>query len=562
MPRDSACNAFFEDFLTAERAENCPTCARFGTECLGNDHPRAQTAAAASGAGFFSPFASFAAVDAPVLSVLKKPSQVDEEKFESHFSRGRLAHSPELISVMAAVCRSDESIMDEFGVPGRRILTYIPLKACDDFGLFFSSAGDTQSLPELTVSSAFHEQLLLELRSMPQFENKALRCLHQYKPDSSAIDVIVGEDITIAGPRGVLAQGTLPRLVIEVLVNEGKKKDKQLFAYVNNMHVHWPKGYQFVMLGATLLLSSSVSCVRLSGYYHSCYHASGHKIESQLSEVLLFEGAWNALSAGRVFAALQAICSVPMAALKLGVRRIPISISASNVAINETANVVTKVFDFRGASYHNAKSRRRYIYFLKYLDAKVIAMSPAQDLYIIQYTFITGTHVPDRVSHFISLMRQLNVLHSEEVVFGDLRLSNIVFCGDGESRLIDFDWTGREYDDMYPFGFNKDIGDGWRHEEAYGGNHLHRAHDKFSLAKIMERFAPLAADELCHSKWKEIAAGLISGDKTLEDAIEELQPYEETEVRTSDSFNVTMTGSPPRIVAADGRKITVTKNCL
>eukprot|EP01031_Cornospumella_fuschlensis_P027628 gene27628-33365_t len=48
MPRASACNAFFGDFSTAERAENCPTCARFGTQCLGNDHPREQPAAAAA----------------------------------------------------------------------------------------------------------------------------------------------------------------------------------------------------------------------------------------------------------------------------------------------------------------------------------------------------------------------------------------------------------------------------------------------------------------------------------------------------------------------------------
>eukprot|EP01031_Cornospumella_fuschlensis_P032982 gene32982-39888_t len=472
------------------------------------------------------------AFDPPVLSVLKKPSQVDEEKFESHFSRGRLAHSPELISVMAAVSRSDESIMDEFGGPGERILSNVPLKACDNFGFFFSAAGETQSLPELTVSSVFHEQLLLELRSMPQFENKILRCLHQYKPDNSAIDVIVGEDITIGRPGGV---GTLPRLVIEVSVNEGKKKDKQLFAYVNNMHVHWPKGYQFVMLGATLLLTSSMSCVRLSGYYHSYYLASGHKIESQLSEVLLFEGAWNALSAGRIFAALQTICSVPMAALKLGsaVRRIPISTSASNVAINQPAMVVTKVFDFRGAMYRHGMSRRCHIYFVTYLNAKIIAVSPSQDVYIIQYTFITGTHVPEKVSHFISLMQQLNVLHSEEVVFGDLRLSNIVFRGDGKSSLIDFDWTGRENEDMYPVGFNKDIGDGWRHEEASGGNYLHRAHDIFSLAKIMEHFAPVAEDDVqCQSTWRDIAVGLISGEKNLDDAIGALQPYGEIAVRT------------------------------
>lgn len=41
MPRAPQCNTNFEDLSLLDRAQYCPTCALFGVQCLGNDHPRA-----------------------------------------------------------------------------------------------------------------------------------------------------------------------------------------------------------------------------------------------------------------------------------------------------------------------------------------------------------------------------------------------------------------------------------------------------------------------------------------------------------------------------------------
>ena len=59
---------------------------------------------------------------------------------------------------------------------------------------------------------------------------------------------------------------------------------------------------------------------------------------------------------------------------------------------------------------------------------------------------------------------------------GDVRLANIMF-GKNKSSLIDFDYCGVEGVRLYPNGYNTDLLDTRRHEEAVGGNTLSKEHD-------------------------------------------------------------------------------------
>ena len=56
----------------------------------------------------------------------------------------------------------------------------------------------------------------------------------------------------------------------------------------------------------------------------------------------------------------------------------------------------------------------------------------------------------------------LDILHSENIVFGDLRLPNIMCTEENSSlrvRLVDFDWADKDGKDRYPVTINHDLDD-------------------------------------------------------------------------------------------------------
>lgn len=138
-----------------------------------------------------SPGGGVKITSAPPLSVMKKPSNVETEVFERHFARGRLADVPELIDIQ----RSVHGDLSSFVACAHRVVDFVPLECVDSFGLF--KAGN--SFPELNVTAVMQEQLLIALLSLKELEEYHMRCLHQHKPDSSTIDVLVGEDVVING---------------------------------------------------------------------------------------------------------------------------------------------------------------------------------------------------------------------------------------------------------------------------------------------------------------------------------------------------------------------------
>ena len=63
-------------------------------------------------------------------------------------------------------------------------------------------------------------------------------------------------------------------------------------------------------------------------------------------------------------------------------------------------------------------------------------MCAIMDVYNTPTSYVT-------FDHLIDLVRQVKTLHESHYVHGDLRLPNIVFCSNGTTLLIDFDWSGK-----------------------------------------------------------------------------------------------------------------------
>ena len=85
-------------------------------------------------------------------------------------------------------------------------------------------------------------------------------------------------------------------------------------------------------------------------------------------------------------------------------------------------------------------------------------------------------------SHFSTndldrVRKAMEILHMENLVFGDLRVNNIFKPNDGsEVLLVDFDWCGEHGVGRYPPSLNHDSDCGW-HEEVERGGIMRKAHD-------------------------------------------------------------------------------------
>ncbi|EJC97353.1 uncharacterized protein FOMMEDRAFT_163794 [Fomitiporia mediterranea MF3/22] len=56
--------------------------------------------------------------------------------------------------------------------------------------------------------------------------------------------------------------------------------------------------------------------------------------------------------------------------------------------------------------------------------------------------YFTQEELRDREKIYNDVERAVKLLHEQDLVFGDLRVQNIVSRPDGGAMLIDFDWYG------------------------------------------------------------------------------------------------------------------------
>ncbi|PCH35651.1 hypothetical protein WOLCODRAFT_166391 [Wolfiporia cocos MD-104 SS10] len=117
-------------------------------------------------------------------------------------------------------------------------------------------------------------------------------------------------------------------------------------------------------------------------------------------------------------------------------------------------------------------------------------------IYVIVMDFVTGGTIFEAKSESLSpdiltdIERAVNLLHTNHLVFGDLRQPNVMVVKREDGRhgamLIDFDWCGEHGEARYPIQLNKDID--W-HSEVVCGGIVAKEHDTYMLSKIRQEFS-------------------------------------------------------------------------
>jgi len=108
--------------------------------------------------------------------------------------------------------------------------------------------------------------------------------------------------------------------------------------------------------------------------------------------------------------------------------------------------------------------------------------------FMIVMDFVDIERISDRLTEnqFESIKKSvekaIDILHSNDVVFGDLRPPNILF-GNNTTMLIDFDWCGKAGKDRYPPEMNPDEDFGW-HDDAGADRLMSPDHDMHMLAGL------------------------------------------------------------------------------
>ncbi|PCH39200.1 hypothetical protein WOLCODRAFT_167848 [Wolfiporia cocos MD-104 SS10] len=117
-------------------------------------------------------------------------------------------------------------------------------------------------------------------------------------------------------------------------------------------------------------------------------------------------------------------------------------------------------------------------------------------IYVIVMDFVTGDTIFEAKSESLSpdvltdIERAVNLLHTNDLVFGDLRQPNVMVVKREDGKhgvmLIDFDWCGEHGEARYPIRLNREID--W-HSEVVCGGIVAEEHDAYMLSKIRQKFS-------------------------------------------------------------------------
>jgi tRNA A-37 threonylcarbamoyl transferase component Bud32 len=83
------------------------------------------------------------------------------------------------------------------------------------------------------------------------------------------------------------------------------------------------------------------------------------------------------------------------------------------------------------------------------------------------YELYANMQLPDAV--YYRVKEAIGILHAKSIVFGDLRLPNIIITDKQKPMLIDFDWRGMDATDRYPPSLNDLHSIEWHPEVARNG---------------------------------------------------------------------------------------------
>ena len=110
---------------------------------------------------------------------------------------------------------------------------------------------------------------------------------------------------------------------------------------------------------------------------------------------------------------------------------------------------------------------------------------------VIATPFREGRHEAGRPKHFLPIVAQLEDLHKQGFVHGDIRAFNTVFDYDDDDDpakdslgyLIDFDFGGLEGKVTYPGGYQRFLEDGER--IGYGNREIRKWHDWYAIGTLI-----------------------------------------------------------------------------
>ena len=334
-----------------------------------------------------------------------------------------------------------------------------------------------------------------------------------------------------------------------------KEKQTQSSLYANyifrQMHADIPIGLP-PLLGITM--SETQYIMKL--YYLTENKKHGRK---EIAEILLQDGVfdgefivrmvglvWNfiGLIKNHLVSTMEGVSSTAAKVTGSGLKTIRNILRPSqNVLLHE--NYVYKSYDYRNRiELVEAYRRDHRMYRFARFNVQTIVDHENRDqssssLHIIKYPYIEGSSSPSHVIHFYDIVCELRNLHEQRIVFGDVRLANMVFKpltvdtfnggmmpdltsqrgkDDYSSCFIDFDYARVAGEGVYPPKYNINVPDGPRHDEARALEPLQTIHDCFSLGSIMGYFCLDHDPSLEHATlWTDIVTTVMKGD--LADAI-------------------------------------------
>ncbi len=115
---------------------------------------------------------------------------------------------------------------------------------------------------------------------------------------------------------------------------------------------------------------------------------------------------------------------------------------------------------------------------------------------VLRYRFIEGNHKATSLQQLLCVALQLERLHSQGYVHGDVRVTNMVFNDDAGS-LIDFDFCRVVSDSTrYCSGYSHHLEE--RHVDARANNCMRIEHDVYSMVYVCRKFFSGIPDS-CHS---------------------------------------------------------------
>jgi len=393
----------------------------------------------------------------------------------------------------------------------------------EDFGFF---KGAIQVQEELAHTSWLTNLLH---HHFPKSGELFLHWMHQLPdPQAGRMDIALYVSLSLNGP-------TVPVAVLEVGF-KGSTKQWQAAAYAVNIAPQLRDGSRGLLsvelsLGTWQDLPLAVlRCYATA----SADEVRAFKGQKFLWTSTIWRGDANEVHLGNVLRALVEAAPMALSSSNAkGFQRI-----GANVCISDKR--VFKFFDYR---YHTVVKEQRRLPDLSIEYLKAERELHVDDLDVISYPLMDGLHHAMCIQDFVDITKELKDLHDKNICHGDIRAYNMLFCLDGPSYLLDFDFAGQVGSKKYPTGYSNDINDAQRHNNAIAGARLAKEHDCFSLASVMELHSCKEGGDT----WTSII-DLVQKCK-LADAIRKMQDVARLELQPSELLQQiaqTATGSPPR----------------